>query len=258
MRAIGFLGGSFDPVHHGHVGLAQAALDQLGLEEVRFIPAAQSWQKGAPGASGAQRAAMLRLALASTPRLGVDERELVRGGTSYTIDTARALRAECGAETALCLLLGADQFLNLPTWRDWRGLLDLVNLAVAGRPGYELNQQHWPAEIVGACASRLVYPPETACTKAFGAVHLIDMAPADISATRLRAWLAQRAAAGARPAAAHRAGAAAKETAPAETAPAETAPAGNTLAAPANVAEAGMLAAAVLDYIDRHQLYSGA
>lgn len=248
MRAIGFLGGSFDPVHHGHVGLAQAALDQLGLEEVRFIPAAQSWQKGAPGASGAQRAAMLRLALAATPRLGVDERELVRGGTSYTIDTARELRAQSGPDTALCLLLGADQFLNLPTWRDWRGLLDLVNLAVAGRPGNELDPQRWPAEIVGACASRLVYPPGAACTKAFGAVHLIDMAPADISATRLRAWLAQRAAPGAPPAAGHQPGAAAEKHTLAE----------NPLAAPANAAEAGMLPAAVLDYIDRHQLYSGA
>ena len=250
MRAIGFLGGSFDPVHHGHVGLAQTALDQLGLEHVRFIPAAQSWQKGAPGASGTQRADMLYLAVATAayPRFCVDERELTRGGVSYTIDTARELRAEFGADTALCLLLGADQFLNLPTWRDWRALLDLVNLAVAGRPGYQHNPQHWPAEIVGACASRVVYPPGAACTKAFGAVHLIDMAPADISATRLRAWLAQRAAAGAHPAAGHQAGAAAQNNTPVE----------NTPAALADAAEARMLPAAVLDYIDRHQLYSGA
>ena len=116
----------------------------------------------------------------------------IAAGTSYTIDTARALRAEFGPEAALCLIIGADQFLNLPTWREWRALFDLVNLAVAGRPGYEMNQEYWPAEIVGACASRLVLPSKTAPTKAFGAVHLIDMAPAEISATGLRAWLAQR------------------------------------------------------------------
>ena len=236
MRAIGFLGGSFDPVHNGHLRLAAAALVQLGLEQVRFIPAAQSWQKGAPGASGAQRAAMLHLAiapgavapaLAPHARLCVDQRELLRGGVSYTIDTARALRAEFGAGTALCLLLGADQFLNLPTWREWRGLLDLVHLAVAGRPGYELNQPHWPAEIVGACASRLVSMPRAALRAAFGEVHLIEMEPADISATRLRAWLAQRGAAGQE----------------------------NAAAGQENTAEAGMLPAAVLDYIERHQLY---
>ena len=232
MRAIGFLGGSFDPVHHGHLRLAQTALDQLGLEHVRFIPAAQSWQKGAPGASGAQRADMLYLAVATAayPRFCVDERELSRGGVSYTIDTARELRAEFGSDTALYLLLGADQFLNLPTWRDWLCLLDLVNLVVAGRPGYELNPQHWPAEIVGACASRVVSALKSAPTKAFGAVHLVEMEPADISATRLRAWLAQYRAAGQ----------------------------AHTAATPANAAEARMLPAAVLDYIERHHLYSGA
>ena len=176
-------------------------------------------------------------------RFCVDEREIARGGVSYTIDTARELRAEFGADTALCLLLGADQFLNLPTWRDWSTLLDLVNLAVAGRPGYELNPQHWPAEIVGACASRVVSAPGTAPTKAFGAVHMIEMEPADVSATRLRAWLAQRGAAGAHSATGHQPGATPKE---------------NTLTAPANAAEARMLPAAVLDYIDRHHLYSGA
>ncbi len=220
MRAIGFLGGSFDPVHNGHVRLAQAALDGLGLEEVRFVPAAQSWQKGAPGASGAQRAAMLGLAVKPHARMCVDERELERGAPSYTIDTARALRSDFGPDAALFLIIGADQFLNLPTWRDWRVLLELVNLAVAGRPGYEMNQEHWPAEIVGACASRLVLPSKTASTKAFGEVHLIKMDPADISATGLRGWLAQR-------------GGATQDGA----------------------AAAALLPPAVLDYIERHQLY---
>lgn len=222
MRAIGFLGGSFDPVHNGHLRLAQAALDGLGLEEVRFIPAAQSWQKGAPGASGAQRAAMLDLAIAPYARMCVDTRELERGGTSYSIDTARALRAEFGPEAALFLIIGADQFLNLPTWREWRALLELVNFAVAGRPGYEMHQEHWPAEILAACASRVVLPSTAAPTKAFGMVHLINMAPAGISATGLRAWLAQR----------------------------------GTLEGMNESAEAAkMLPAAVLDYIERHQLY---
>lgn len=220
MRAIGFLGGSFDPVHNGHVRLAEAALAGLALEEVRFIPAAQSWQKGKPGASGAQRAAMLGLAIAHHARMCVDERELVRGGASYTIDTARSLREEFGPDAALCLILGADQFLNLHTWRDWRGLLELVNLAVAGRPGYELDQQHWPAEIVGACASRVVMAARASPSKAFGQVFMVEMAPADISATALRGALAQRGAGGV-----------------------------------ADNDAVRLLPPAVLDYIERHQLY---
>ena len=222
MRRTGFLGGSFDPVHNGHVQLALAAAHALALDEVRFIPAAQSWQKDAPAASGAARTAMLRLAIAQPDmqaahtRFCVDERELQRGGLSYTIDTARELRAELGADTALFMLLGADQFLNLPTWRDWRSLFDVVSLAVAGRPGYELNQQRWPAEIVGACASRLVAGLEGSPTKAFGAVHLIEMAPADVAATALRQSLHTR-----------------------------------TKAAPVRA----LVPAAVLDYIERHQIY---
>jgi nicotinate-nucleotide adenylyltransferase len=218
LRKIGFLGGSFDPVHDGHVRLAQAALDALALEELRFIPAAQSWQKGAPGANGAQRAAMLRLATAPFAHMQVDERELTRGGASYTIDTARSLREELGPDVALFLVLGADQFLNLPTWREWQALFDLVNFAVAGRPGYGLDPQHWSAQIVGACALRLVMPSRVAPVKAFGAVHMIEMAPADISATHLRDWLARRG--------------------------------GDADAGPGD-----FLPAPVLDYIERHHLY---
>lgn len=195
VRKIGLLGGSFDPVHNGHVQLALAAAQALLLDEVRFIPAAQSWQKDAPGASGEQRVAMLQLALAQPAlaehraKFSVDQRELTRGGLTYTIDTARELRRELGPDVALYLLLGADQFLNLPTWREWHALFDLLNLAVAGRPGYELNQTHWPAKIVGACASRLVDRSTMAPTKAFGAVHLINMTPVPVSATALRAAL---------------------------------------------------------------------
>ena len=229
MRKLGFLGGSFDPVHNGHVQLALAAAEALRLDEVRFIPAAQSWQKNAPGANGAARVAMLQLALAQADfrqpgqhtAFGVDERELQRGGLSYSIDTARELRRECGAEAALFLLLGADQFLNLPAWREWRALFDLVNIAAAGRPGYEMNQAHWPPEILGACASRVVDARRSAATKAFGGVHLIDMAPVDAAATDVRARL-------------------------------QSGAAGVQLAAPL----AALLPAPVIDYIERHQLYS--
>ena len=237
MRKLGFLGGSFDPVHKGHVQLALAAAEALHLDEVRFIPAAQSWQKNAPGANGAARVAMLQLALAQADfrqpgqhtAFGVDQRELQRGGLSYTIDTARELRRESGAEAALFLLLGADQFLNLPAWREWRALFDLVNIAAAGRPGYEMNQAHWPQEIVGACAPRLVDARRGAATKAFGGVHLIDMVPVEAAATDVRARL--------------RAGGATGQQAAQQAA---------QHAAPL----AALLPAPVLDYIERHQLYS--
>ncbi len=133
MKRVGLFGGSFDPVHNAHVALARLALEQLQLDEVRWIPAGQPWQKTRVLTSGADREAMVRLAVAGESRFVVDRSELRRRGVSYTLDTVRELAAaEPGTEWVL--ILGQDQYVSLHTWRDWRELVAMVTLAIATRP----------------------------------------------------------------------------------------------------------------------------
>ena len=121
MKRVGLFGGSFDPVHNAHVALARLALEQLQLDEVRWIPVGQPWQKSRQLSDGADREAMVRLAIAGEPRFVVDRIELRRRGVSYTLDTVRELAAaEPGTEWVL--ILGQDQYASLHTWRDWREL----------------------------------------------------------------------------------------------------------------------------------------
>jgi nicotinate-nucleotide adenylyltransferase len=135
---VGLFGGSFDPVHDAHVALARTALEQLRLDEVRWIPVGQPWQKTRRLASAADREAMVRLAIAGEPRFVLDRSELKRSGISYTLDTVRELAAASPGDERV-LILGQDQYASLHTWRDWRELLGLVTLAIANRPGAVLT-----------------------------------------------------------------------------------------------------------------------
>jgi nicotinate-nucleotide adenylyltransferase len=134
LRRIGLFGGSFDPVHCAHVALARSALDALRLDELRWIPAGIAYQKARVLTAARHRAAMVELAIAGEPRFVLDASELQRAGPSYTLDTVRAAQAsEPGAEWFL--IIGADQYAGLHTWKDWPELLARVTLAVANRPG---------------------------------------------------------------------------------------------------------------------------
>ena len=131
---IGLLGGSFDPIHVGHLQLARDALAHLPLDEVRFIPAAQPWQK-VRVTDAAHRAHMVELAIAHEPRCVLDMHEIERGGTTYTIDTLRDLRAGPWRDASLVLVMGSDQFERFDTWREWQAVADLAHIAVARRAG---------------------------------------------------------------------------------------------------------------------------
>jgi nicotinate-nucleotide adenylyltransferase len=183
---IGVLGGSFDPIHIGHLQLARDALEQLRLSEVRFIPAGQPWQKEEM-TDAALRAAMLLAAIRDEPRFVLDMREVERAGPTYTIDTLREMRAALGDDVPLVLIMGSDQFERLDTWRDWTMLLDYAHLAVARRadavlmPNYTLQEYfnaHWA-------------PPDAVRNAAAGHIVEVTMTPVDASATEIRALLGQ-------------------------------------------------------------------
>ena len=132
-RRIGLFGGSFDPVHDAHLALARHARDELQLDELRWVPAGQAWQKARAMTPAAQRLAMLELAIAGEPRFAIERCELQRQGPSYTLDTVRELQdREPGA--SWFLVIGQDQYHNLHTWHGFEQLLQRVTLAVAQRP----------------------------------------------------------------------------------------------------------------------------
>lgn len=137
MKRIGILGGSFDPVHNAHLALGRVALDTLGLDELRWVPAGLQWQKSREMTPGHHRLAMVRLATAGEPRFVVDPCELGRPGASYTVDTVRAMQSASPRPAEWFLVIGQDQYQRLDTWHAWRELLQRVTLAVAGRAGHE-------------------------------------------------------------------------------------------------------------------------
>lgn len=185
---IALLGGSFDPVHHGHVALARLFCDLLHPDALHVLPA-KPWQKSALVASDAARVAMLELAFRDSGLpVVIDQRELLRGTSTYTVETLRGLRDELGPDASIVFLMGADQLQNLDSWRDWQQLFELANIGVAARPGYTLDQQALPPAVANELAPRLA-PPEHVHTRPAGLVCLAHSLAVDISATQVRAAL---------------------------------------------------------------------
>lgn len=135
----GILGGTFDPVHLGHLIVAQEVMERLGLAEVRFVPASQPWMKsGRNIASAEDRLRMLQLSLEENPHLVIDNRDLKRPGASYTIDTLKEMRKDLGPDVELFFILGVDALRGFPSWKDPGEIIKLCTLVVAPRPGYRL------------------------------------------------------------------------------------------------------------------------
>lgn len=148
MNPIGIFGGTFDPIHYGHLRTAFELLQALKLGELRFMPAGNPPHREQPMASAEQRVAMVRAATAGQPGFTVDDRETRREGPSYSVDTLAGLRAEHPTRP-LCLIVGMDAFLELPKWHQWQELLQLSHLVVAHRPG-------WRAPTMGPLGELLV------------------------------------------------------------------------------------------------------
>lgn len=188
-RCIALLGGSFDPVHNGHVALGSYFAGLLVPDELRIIPAGNPWQKDGLHAAPEQRLAMLRLAFRQfAVPVAIDEREILRASPTYTIDTLRELRNEMGAETSIAFLIGADQLQQLHTWKEWQQLFDYAHICAASRPGFDLDGKHVPPEVAGQFARRAATPAQIRGTP-HGLTCIAANLSVDISATQIRAAL---------------------------------------------------------------------
>jgi len=182
MQPIGLFGGTFDPIHYGHLRTAFELWQALRLAEVRFLPAGNPPHRERPLADAELRLAMVRAAIAGQPAFGVDDREVRRSGVSYSVDTMREIRAEF-PDRSLCLLLGMDAFLGLPDWHRWRELFDLAHVVVAHRPG-------WKAPTMGPLGEVMVDRGTGAIrdlhnTRA-GRIYVRAVTQLEISSTELR------------------------------------------------------------------------
>ena len=188
--AIGLFGGTFDPLHAGHMHIATTALETLPIAKLRWIPSGDPGHRNAPLAKGTQRLAMVRVAIAGEPRFELDAAEVMSGEPTFTVPTLRRLRATLGDAVPLVLVSGADSFLSLPSWHAWRELFDLAHIAVAARPGYSLDVQSMHSLLRPEYEARRVEPSALAATPC-GRIAMFPLSPLDVSATDLRARLAR-------------------------------------------------------------------
>lgn len=190
---IGFLGGTFDPIHFGHLRLALELVETCRLREARIIPLGTPPHRNPPHASTGQRVEMTRLALACHPELVLDEREAVKDKPGYTVDTLTELRSELGEVTPICLLMGADAFLELATWRRWQELFDLAHIVVGARPGFELGLESSAIHplLKQEFSRRLRKEIEALHAAPNGAIVTVKTPLLDISASIIRSRLAK-------------------------------------------------------------------
>lgn len=192
-RLLGIFGGTFDPVHFGHLRLAEEAADVLGLGGVRWIPAGQPALRDTPAVGARQRLDMVRLAIAGNPRFELDPAEVDAGQPSYTVPTLERLRRPdaCGPDRPLVLLVGNDAFAGMAGWHRWERLFELAHVAVAHRPGYSINPEHLPAALAAVFRQRFCDDAGQLANVPAGHIATFAMTPLDISATRIRSLLSK-------------------------------------------------------------------
>ena len=185
MGPIGIFGGTFDPIHYGHLRTALEVLQRLSLQEVRFVPCADPPHRDATTVPGASRLDMVKAAVADQPSFVVDDREFKREGPSYSVDTLGSLRSENPA-VSLCLLMGMDTFLGLPDWYHWEELTALAHIVVAHRPGWRVPEDGALGELLRERGTDEVASLHDALC---GRVFVTPVTQLKIAATELRASL---------------------------------------------------------------------
>ena len=187
---IGILGGTFDPIHLGHLRLAQEVAETLALSEVRFIPGGTPPHRATPQTPVADRVAMVKLAIEGNPLFVLDERETRRVGKSYTFDTLYELRTSIGASCSMVLIMGADAFLGFESWHRWQAIFGLAHVAVAHRPSAVLGEM--PAALAREFTQRRSSDPQAVHRAASGVIVEVPITALDISATQVRGLVRER------------------------------------------------------------------
>lgn len=190
---IGILGGTFDPIHHGHLRLAEEMAEAIGLAEVRFLPSGTPPHRPSPAAAAIARRDMVKLAIAGNPRFVLEEHEVFQTTPCYMVDTLTALRARLGVHTPLVLILGMDAFAALDRWSRWRRLFELAHLAIAHRPGIAHAdwQEALPEALRREALPRQAEAAAELASAPAGRLWTYPMTALDISASRLRELFAQ-------------------------------------------------------------------
>jgi len=187
---IGIYGGTFDPVHYGHLRTALEVREALELTELRFVPCKIPPHRSTPGATPEQRLAMLQAALRDAPQgVRIDTRELERAGHSFMFDTLSSVREDIGSTTPLALIVGSDAFHGLHRWHRWQSLIDLAHIVVMQRPGTEPT---WPIELEGFFDKLLCQRPRDLKTRPAGLIHFMVVSQLEISASYIRQLIGQR------------------------------------------------------------------
>lgn len=185
IKDIGILGGTFDPVHNGHLRTALAAQQDFSLDAVRLVPCHHPVHKDEPKVSAQHRIAMLHKATKTEKKLVVDVRECMRPGPSYMVETLESLRTE-HPHDRLFLLLGADTFNKLEAWKDWQKLFELAHIIVITRPGWEIKPSHLIEEY---CEQRIVSNFSEMCETQVGKVLVYSFIPLMIASSDIRLQL---------------------------------------------------------------------
>jgi nicotinate-nucleotide adenylyltransferase len=194
--AIGILGGTFDPIHFGHLRLAEEMRARFGLGQVNFIPAGDPYQKSGGDAArrrvitpAADRLQMVRIGIRGNAGFFADDREMRRNGPSFSFDTLHGLRAEFGADAALVWLMGSDTFLGMPTWHRWNELFDFAHIAIAERAGNSGWRNAMAEPLLDQFEQRLSSRESELATQRAGRIAVVSMTALDISSSAIRAQL---------------------------------------------------------------------
>ena len=183
---VGVFGGTFNPVHYGHLRSALELVERLQLAQLRLMPCAEPPHREAPACSARHRAAMVELAVMGEPRLACDSRELQRAGKSYTIDSLMELRGELGEARSLCLVMGCDAVLGITGWHRWRELLDWGHIVVIARPGWHLPGA---GDIAEWLQTHRLEQPQQLRQRPAGGILIEELRPLAISSTEIRELL---------------------------------------------------------------------
>lgn len=186
-RCVGVLGGTFDPIHYGHLRTALELRERLALDHVRFIPCNDPPTSKHPLLDAQTRLRLVKAAIESEPQFVVDAREIERGGVSYTVDTLKSLRSDF-SDTPLALIMGMDAFLSLPSWHNWSSLIEYAHIVVAHRPGWQAPRDGVLGRLLG---DRAVDSPRRLHDEMAGHVYVAEVTQLEISSTALRTSISE-------------------------------------------------------------------